>query len=141
MTLPNRTAEAGESDVEAADRELKEEVGLETGRIELLGELTLAPGHLCHTITVLLAEELYEQSLPGDEPEDLEVVPVPLADANRLIQTGTINQARVIAAICSAKGALALRKAPAGTGSAAASDTANARLGSVCIRRNERPGV
>lgn len=111
LTLPKGMVEAGESDIEAADRELKEEIGHGAKRIEHLGELTLAPGHLCHMLTVLLADQLYVHRLPGDEPEELEVVPVPLAQIDQLIYAGTINEARAIAAICLAKGALRHRDA------------------------------
>lgn len=111
LTLPKGMVEAGESDLEAADRELKEEIGHGAGRIEPLGELTLAPGHLCHRITVMLADQLYPQSLAGDEPQELDVVPVALADAEKLIQLGKINEARAIAAIYLAKAALQQRAA------------------------------
>lgn len=103
LTLPTGMVEPRETDLEAANRELQEEAGLAAGRIRELGVLTLAPGHLCHKITVLLAEELYAQRLPGDEPEAIEVIPVRLGDFDRLIQSGEINEARAIAAVCMAR--------------------------------------
>lgn len=99
LTLPKGMVEADETDPQAANRELMEETGVGAQRIRKLGVLTLAPGHLCHKITVLLAENLYEQRLSGDEPEPLEVIPLRLREVNRLVRSGAINDARTIAAI------------------------------------------
>lgn len=109
LTLPKGMMELGETASQAADRELKEEVGFGARRIYELGELTLAPGHLCHKITVLLAEDLYECRLSGDEPEQLEVVPVQLSALGELIGSGKLNEARSIAAICIARNFLESR--------------------------------
>ncbi|MEX0730736.1 MAG: ADP compounds hydrolase NudE [Aquisalimonadaceae bacterium] len=106
LTLPTGMVEPGETDLEAANRELQEEVGLAADHIRELGVLTLAPGHLSHKITVLLAEGLYAQSLPGDEPEDMEVIPVRLCDFDEMVHSGKINEARAIAAVYMAKSEL-----------------------------------
>ena len=52
-----------------------------------------------HRIKVVLAENLYEESLPGDEPEELEVVPWKLSELDRLIERDDVTEARVIAAL------------------------------------------
>ncbi|HEX5952135.1 MAG TPA: ADP compounds hydrolase NudE, partial [Rhodanobacteraceae bacterium] len=48
---------------------------------------------------VILAQDLYPQRLPGDEPEMLEVVPWKLADLNRLLVREDVSEGRSIAAL------------------------------------------
>ena len=76
--------DAGETPLQAADRELKEEAGYGARRLEVVRTLSLAPVYMSHETTVVLARELYPERLPGDEPEELEVVPWPLASIGEL---------------------------------------------------------
>lgn len=99
LTLPKGAADAGESLEEAADRELKEEAGFGARRIETLKELSVAPGHMGFTQTAMLAQGLYAERLPGDEPEPLEVETWPLADLDALFGRPDFNEARAIAAL------------------------------------------
>lgn len=109
LGLPKGGAEVDESYVQAAQRELCEEVGFKAARLTELGELTLAPGHLCHRYRVVLAEQLSPCPLPGDEPEPLECLRVPLAQIPELVARGELHEARAIAALFMAMGALARR--------------------------------
>jgi ADP-ribose diphosphatase len=109
LGLPKGGADPGETYLQAAQRELGEETGLRAGRLTELGELTLAPGHLCHRCQVVLAENLLPGSGHGDEPEPLELVRVPLADLHGLVARGELHEARAIAALFMAMGALARR--------------------------------
>ncbi len=99
LTLPKGAAEAGESLVEAANRELKEEVGVGAGRIDQLKTLNLSPGHMGFTINVMLARDLYPERLAADEPEPIEVVPWPLDEIDRLVQRDDFAEARAVAAL------------------------------------------
>ena len=99
LTLPKGAAEAGESLEQAADRELKEEVGFGARRIEWLKQLNLSPGHMGFTIHVLLARDLYPERLPADEPEPPEVVPWPLTRLDELVSRPDFAEARAIAAL------------------------------------------
>ena len=65
--------------------------------------MTLSPGYMGHRIKVVLAEDLYEESLPGDEPEELDVVPWKLSELDRLIERDDVTEARVIAALLMTK--------------------------------------
>src|SRR5690606_34402730 len=58
----------GETPVEAADRELKEEAGYGARRLEVLRALTLAPTYMSHQSWLVLARDLYPERLLGDEP-------------------------------------------------------------------------
>ena len=99
LGLPKGDVDAGESYLEAANRELREEVGLRAEHLTELGHLTLAPGHLCHSYRVVLAEDLHPCLTQGDEPEPLEVIRVPLNNLACLVARGELHEARAIAAL------------------------------------------
>jgi len=56
-----------------------------------------------HHIRVILAEGLSESSLPGDEPEPLEVFTWKLSQLDELVAREDMNEARVIAALYMAR--------------------------------------
>lgn len=91
--------DAGETPAQAADRELMEEAGYGARRIDVLRTLTLAPVYMSHLTHVVLARDLYEQRLPGDEPEELEVVPWKLAEIDQLLDRDDFSEGRTIAAL------------------------------------------
>ena len=91
--------EAGESVLEGAQRELKEEIGYGAHKMVELTALSLAPGYMTHVTHVVLARDLYPEKLEGDEPEELEIVPWPLADLRRLVQRPDCTEGRSIAAL------------------------------------------
>jgi ADP-ribose diphosphatase len=99
LTLPKGAAEAGESLEQAADRELKEEVGFGARRIEWMKQLNLSPGHMGFTIHVMLARDLYPERLPADEPEPPEVVPWAISRLDALVSRPDFAEARAIAAL------------------------------------------
>lgn len=91
--------EGGEGILEAAQRELQEEAGYAAHDLVELTQLSLSPGYMTHVTHVVLARDLYPSSLPGDEPEEMEVVPWPLADLLELTQRPDCTEGRSIAAL------------------------------------------
>nr|GFD07834.1 hypothetical protein [Tanacetum cinerariifolium] len=71
LSLPKGLVEPGEDVLAAANRELKEEAGYGARQLEHLTELSLSPGYMSQKIQVVLATDLYEERLPGDEPEPM----------------------------------------------------------------------
>ena len=97
--LPKGRLEHGETLLEGAQRELKEEIGYGAGELLELTRLSLAPGYMTHITRVVLARDLYPEKLPGDEPEELEVVPWPIADLRSLTARDDCTEGRSIAAL------------------------------------------
>ena len=91
--------DAGETPLQAADRELKEEAGYGAHSLLALRELTLAPTYMSHATHLVLARDLYPERLPGDEPEPLEVVPWKLDALHELILREDFSEGRSIAAL------------------------------------------
>lgn len=103
LGLPKGRLEPGESYTEGANRELQEECGYGARSLTELGHLTLAPGYMTHRTHVILARDLYESRLPGDEPEEIEVVRWPMNDLVSLIRREDCTEGRSIAALYMAR--------------------------------------
>lgn len=91
--------DAGETPLQAADRELKEEAGYGARSLHVLRSLTLAPAYMSQQTHMVVARDLYPERLPGDEPEELEVVPWKLARLHELILREDFSEGRSIAAL------------------------------------------
>lgn len=97
--LPKGRLEHGETILEAAQREMKEEIGYGARSLEELTRLSLAPGYMTHVTHIVLARDLYPERLEGDEPEELEVVPWPISDLQSLTAREDCTEGRTIAAL------------------------------------------
>jgi ADP-ribose diphosphatase len=91
--------DAGESPEQAANRELKEEAGYGARTLRRLRSLSQAPLYMSHQTHLVLAQDLYPERLPGDEPEELEVVPWRLDALHELILRDEFSEGRSIAAL------------------------------------------
>mgnify|MGYP000944383800 CR=1 FL=1 len=91
--------DAGETPLQAADRELKEEAGYGARTLDVLRAMTLAPTYMSHQSHLVLARDLYPERLPGDEPEELEVVPWKLAELDALMLREDFSEGRSLAAL------------------------------------------
>ncbi len=99
LGFPKGLIDAGESALEAANRELKEEIGFGAQQIAPLKEVVLAPSYFSSKMTLFVAQDLYPEQLEGDEPEPLELVRWPLAQAEELLTHLDFSEARSITAL------------------------------------------
>jgi len=99
LGFPKGLIDAGERAIDAANRELKEEVGYGAEKLTLLHTVAMAPAFFDAKMTIFFAENLYAEELIGDEPEALEIVPWRLADYRKLLQQPDFNEARSLAAL------------------------------------------
>ena len=99
LSLPKGLIEPGEDVLVAANRELKEEAGFGAERLELIAELSLSPGYMSQKIQVVLARDLYGESLPGDEPEPMRVDKVSLRELSALVRHPQFTEGRALAAL------------------------------------------
>ncbi len=99
LALPKGKVEPNEDIMDAANREIMEEVGYESAKLTLLKKLSLAPGYMGHITHIILAEDLSEHREPGDEPEEIEVVPWKLSEMDKLLEREDFNEGRSVAAL------------------------------------------
>ncbi|MCC8379372.1 MULTISPECIES: ADP compounds hydrolase NudE [Xenorhabdus] len=99
LGFPKGAIDAGESILEAANRELKEEVGLGARKLELLKKLTMAPSYFSSKMNIVIAQDLYPEDLEGDEPEPLVQIRWPIADMMSLLEHPDFNEARNVSAL------------------------------------------
>jgi len=99
LSLPKGLIEPGEDILAAANRELKEEAGFGAHQLELLTELSLSPGYMSQKIQVVLATDLYPETLLGDEPEPMRVDKVNLRELSSLIEHPQFSEGRALAAL------------------------------------------
>ncbi len=99
LGFPKGLIDPGEKPEQAANRELKEEVGVGANSLTLLKEVVLAPSYFSSKMTLFVAQDLYSEKLEGDEPEPLEVIRWPLTQAEELLTHLDFSEARSITAL------------------------------------------
>ena len=109
LALPKGKIEHEEPLLEAANREIMEEIGYGAHTLTHLTSLTVAPGYLSHETHIVLAENLYEQRCEGDEPEEIEVIPWQIDRLPELLLQEECTEARSIAALFMVREHLAQR--------------------------------
>nr|CBA75716.1 ADP compounds hydrolase [Arsenophonus nasoniae] len=99
LGFPKGAIDKGESAIQAAIRELKEEIGYGAKHVELLAKLTISPAYFSSKMNIFIAQNLYEEKLEGDEPEPLEQIRWPINNMMQLLDVKDFNEARNISAL------------------------------------------
>lgn len=97
--IPAGTLDAGENPLQCARRELAEETGYRARQWTPVGCIFPVPGYSDEQIHVYLARELTPAPRALDPDEILDVHPVSVAEARRMMQDGRIQDAKTIAGL------------------------------------------
>src|SRR3954454_12706555 len=90
VELPAGTLEKGEDPINCAGRELVEETGYLAGRLKPLGAFYSSPGILSEKMYAYAAYDLEQSNQALEEGEEIELNPVPYAEAIEMIRDGRI---------------------------------------------------
>jgi ADP-ribose pyrophosphatase len=88
--LPAGRLDPGESVLEAAKRELREETGYQAKQWSELGSFWASPGYVAEKMTIFLASDLTEGKQETMEDERIEIQWFPVAQMGEMIRTGDI---------------------------------------------------
>lgn len=99
LEVPAGGIDDGESPEDAAQRELREEIGMQARRLTKLGEFYVSPGFLTEYMHVFLAEDLEDAQAEADEDEEIVIVRKPLAEAVGMAERGEFRDAKTIAGV------------------------------------------
>lgn len=103
LELPAGTLDDNEDPDICAAREIREETGMEAGKMIKIGDFYLAPGYSTEFMVVYLATNLRINPLEADIDEFLSVESIPLAEAIQMAERGDIPDAKSLAALFMAK--------------------------------------
>jgi ADP-ribose pyrophosphatase len=98
LELPAGTRDKNEPFEECAAREIREETGMEAGKLQKVGNFYLAPGYSTEFMAVFLATELRPNPLQADFDEFLQVEKMPVRKAVDLFQSEAMLDAKSLAA-------------------------------------------
>ncbi|CRK85552.1 ADP compounds hydrolase NudE [Candidatus Providencia siddallii] len=99
LGFPKGAIDPGEIILEAAQRELKEEIGYGAHKIIQLAKLTMSPSYFSSRINILVAQNLYNEKLNGDEPEPLEQIKWPISKMMKLLEHPDFKETRNVSAL------------------------------------------
>lgn len=99
LGFPKGLIDDGEEPIEAANRELQEEIKMAATTLTFVHKVSLAPAFFNATMEIFLASGLYESALQGDEPEPLQIVHWKLSDYKNLLAQPDFTEARSISAL------------------------------------------
>jgi ADP-ribose pyrophosphatase len=99
LELPAGTRDGDEPFEVCAAREIREETGMQAGKLTQIGSFYLAPGYSTEYMGVFLAEDLSENPLEADEDEFLSVEKIRAHEAIQMAERGDMPDAKSLAAL------------------------------------------
>lgn len=96
LELPAGSLEVGETPQEGALREIREEIGFQANKIELLTEFFVSPGFLSEKMYVFLATEFVEVGQNLDEDEFLSIEKYTFPNIYQMITNGEFEDAKTM---------------------------------------------
>jgi ADP-ribose pyrophosphatase len=103
LELPAGTRDGDEPHDECAAREIREETGMEAGKLVKVGEFYLSPGYSTEFMVVFLATDLKHNPLEADADEFLQVETISVKEAFALAERGEMPDAKSLAALLLAR--------------------------------------
>lgn len=103
LELPAGRLAPGEDPRLAAGRELVEETGLSAAALESLGVVHSSPGVFDEVIHLYLATGLTQGEAKPEDYEEISCVRLPLAEALKMAEEGTITDGKTITALLRAR--------------------------------------
>ena len=98
LELPAGKLDPGEAPEQAARRELREETGMEAGRLVLLGKFCSAADVLAESMYLYYGDQLQFVGQQTDEGEFLDVLRLPVEQMERMVACGRIQDAKTVCA-------------------------------------------
>ena len=99
VELPAGRVDPGETPLQAAKRELREEAGLGARKWERLLRILPSPGFCDEMVTIYRASGLFRSVAKADPDERIEVRTLSLPDALRLLERQKIEDAKTVVAL------------------------------------------
>ena len=99
MEIPAGTLEKGETSIDTAKRELREEIGMSADYFISTGIFYLAPGYSSESMEVYLAKGLKSDPLPKDVDEDIVVHIIPFKKLVEQICAGEFTDIKTVASV------------------------------------------
>ena len=99
LEIPAGLVDANEAPIEAAKRELQEEIGFFPEQIDFLFTMHSSPGFTNDKLLFFVAKDLVESKLDLDEDENLEANSYPIDELYNMVENGEITDAKTIIAI------------------------------------------
>lgn len=103
LELPAGTRDGNEPFADCAAREIREETGMEAGKLIHVGSFYLAPGYSTEYMGVFFATDLKHNPLEADDDEFLSVEKIPVKEALAMAERGEMPDAKSLAALLMAR--------------------------------------
>ena len=99
IEIPAGKLDKGESPLDCAKRELAEEIGYTSNKLTFLTKIYPAIGFSNEAMWMYLGESLVKTKMKLDHDEFLELVPIKIEDAFRMVHSGEIMDVKTIIGI------------------------------------------